>query len=204
MPDRRAAYLDAIGIDQWVLRSSAPEVVEPVVEASNADKPAEPVLEQVSSVPEQAEAPPAFTFQAASLPSFPAQSKGQFCIVCAEPTGAEGEGSAFEGDVATLFSKMLGATHWPAEQCVLLDTADDFQQVIEATKAKIVVAMGEQAVQALFSKNVEQSRQTAYPHSSGALIFATHHPVAMHNNPAQLKRPLWEDLKLAMAEAAKL
>ena len=83
---------------------------------------------------------------------------------------------------------MLCATKWPPEQCVLLAGVEQLPLAIGSVKPVVVVAMGETASQALLQ--------------AGVKAIATHHPVQAQQDPKQYKRPIWEDLKLAMAEAS--
>ncbi len=181
MPDSLSAYLDAMGVEQWVLRS-APEIESEAASVDAVDTPVEPAM------------------VAACLADFPANNQGQYLIVCGLATQHEGQGSAFDGAPAELLNAMLGATQWPAQQCVLLADLEQLTLALDTIQPSIVVAMGEAASQAILHADVKAKRQTLHVLGSAKAI-ATYHPVQAQLDPKQYKRPIWEDLKLAMAEA---
>lgn len=205
MSEKISAYLDAMGIDRWLLRDSeAGQVQEQLDETSGSvpevedKKPIEasdsPLLEEVANQVSEPE-----MLKAASLPDFPAQVDGRILIVCSEAQGNEGSGSAFHGEAAGLLNAMLSATKWPAEQCVLLDGIEQLALAVENIQPIIVVALGDIAAEAVLTKPVESARQSIHDYA-GTKAIASYHPVQVHLNPGQYKRAVWEDLKLAMAE----
>lgn len=180
---QRSAYLQALGIDEWRLRDSSAEIdaVDEVVPNATEEEP------QV--------------WHGAALPSFPAQGCGQFLIVCGTPEPHEGQGSAFAGEAAQLFDAMLNATQWPASECVLASQVVDLSATLQATGASLVVLLGEQAVHSILGAkdSIEILRQRIHRVDSASVI-ATYHPAQVVGDAAY-KRPVWEDLKLAMSEA---
>lgn len=175
-----------MGIEQWVLRRQ---------ESSDAE-----VVAEVSPQP-TSEAVPVPVLNTASLAGFPANNRGQFLIVCAKPTNAEGQGDAFAGAPADLLNAMLAATQWPADQCVLLADVEQLSLAVEQVQPKILVALGEVASQAVLQGSVHAKRQKLHS-LAFAKAIASYHPVQAQQDPKQFKRPIWEDLKLAMAEVA--
>ena len=139
---------------------------------------------------------------ATCLASFPANTHGHYLIVCGSVSAAEGQGDAFEGEVADLLNDMLRATQWPANQCVLLADLDQLSLAIEQVQPSILLALGEVASQAVLQGSVQSKRQKVHQ-----LVFAkvvvSYHPVQVQQNPKQFKRLIWEDLKLAMLETVK-
>gem|GEM_PF-6696999 len=187
MSSNLSAYLDVMGIEQWVLRTVETEVVEvPLPPSAVVDPASEPVP----------------VLATASLASFPTNDRGQFLIVCGSASAAEGQGSAFEGAPADLLNAMLGATQWPAGECVLLADVSQLSLAMEQVKPSILVALGEVASQAVLQGAVQAKRQQIHSLASVQAI-ASYHPVQAQNDPVQFKRPIWEDLKLAMAAVAK-
>lgn len=208
MSDSLSAYLDVMGIEQWVLRGRGVElsgVVADVVEGAPADAPLQVTSDTVDTgiTSEQAsETVPAPVLKAASLADFPANVRGQILIVCGPVSAVEGPGSAFNGAPAELLNAMLGATQWPADQCVLLEDVTQLSLALEQVQPNILVALGEAASQAVVQGAVQSKRQTVHSLASTKAVVS-YHPVKVQQDPKQFKRPIWEDLKLAMAEVAK-
>ena len=174
-----------MGIEQWVLRTAdAGEAVTEVVEVTVVEPVPLPVLKTVS------------------LANFPANTRGQFLVVCAEAGSAEGQGSAFLGAAADLLNAILGATQWPAAECVLLADVEQLPLAMQQVQPAIVIALGEVASQAVLQGSVQAKRQKIHQLPS-VKVIASYHPVQAQGDPKQYKRPIWEDLKLAMAEVAK-
>jgi uracil-DNA glycosylase len=73
---------------------------------------------------------------------------------------------------------------------------------MEQVKPSILVALGEMASQAVLQGAVQAKRQQIHSFASVQAI-ASYHPVQAQSDPVQFKRPIWEDLKLAMAAVAK-
>lgn len=163
-----------MGIQQWVLRGAEAEVVPEV----------QPLL------------------STASLTDFPANTQGQFLIVCGPAARAEGQGSAFDGAAAQLLNAMLGATQWPASECVLLSELSQLDVAMQQVQPRAVIALGEAASQGVLQGSVQTKRQQLHTLPS-SIAIASYHPVQAQHNPKQFKRPIWEDLKLMMAEIKK-
>jgi hypothetical protein len=202
------SYLNALGITAWVRRDAPSEeggqplVTEDREHAVSESPNVQPEVAEMEAplspapeVPDVPPAPPLYT--PASLPSFPSQMQGKYLIVCQHQ-----EGDAFSGDVAVLMDKMLQATQWPADTCVLLNNLNgDSQAIIDAISPTLIVCMGQSAFAAVTGQgvaleNVRGKSLTQF----GLPLVATYHPSQVHQDP-QLKRPLWEDLKLAMSLA---
>lgn len=191
MPDRLSAYLDAMGVERWVLRSA--EQAQPNAQERELMPDASVATALAAELPA--------VLSTVSLADFPANKQGRFLIVCGSGVAEEGPGSAFDGASAELLNAMLVATRWPAQECVLLADTGQLALAIETLQPAIVVAMGEAASQALLQGKVQAKRQQL--HGVGAAkAIATYHPVQAQLNPQQYKRPIWEDLKLAMAEVS--
>lgn len=192
-------HLKAMGIDVWLPRTGE---LEDGWEADSVD-----VVEY--DTPETlppSRLPPQPQWQAVFLPSVPANQQGDYLIVCADALieeGARESVNPFSGQIATLFDGMIKATQWDVNQCVLLHDVSQFNLACEAVKPKMIVLLGLQAVRALHpqAKDVASLRaeQSVHlPQYNGIPYVITFHPnLAVQD--AQFKRPIWEDLKRAMA-----
>lgn len=195
-------YLKAMGIDVWQPKISDAEYG---VEADEADCVQHETTENLNS----SRLPPQPQWQAMSLPSVPVNQQGDYLIVCADALSEEGEeesANPFSGKTATLFDSMIKATQWDVNKCVLLHDVSQFYSACEAIKPKVIVLLGLQAVKALNPQakdvaSVRTEHSTHVQKHNGIPCVPTFHPnLAVQD--AQYKRPIWEDLKRAMAVCA--
>lgn len=217
-------HLKAMGIDVWQPRAcvakhqsptldehpATPELGKTSTPEINNNTPAEAVqssvVKPVPALEAQASHP---MWQSASLPNVPANQQGDYLVVCADALIEEGAKelvNPFSGQTATLFDGMMKATQWDVMKCVLLHDVSQFNLACESVKPKMIVLLGLQAVRALHpqAKDVASFRaehSVKPPQHNGIPYVCTFHPNLAVDN-AQYKRPIWEDLKRAMAVCA--
>lgn len=120
--------------------------------------------------------------------------------------------STWDDAVSAQLNAMLNATQWSPQQCVLLrlpvfDVPSDATQFkstlsvwLAAHTRHVLLLMGQGASQTLLNHPLSNTPleqvQTLALHDIPCI--ATYHPADSLANPA-LKRPIWEDLKRAMA-----
>ncbi len=183
--------------------SAATPAPTPALEAEPgpaAQQPA-PKLEPQPKPEPEPEPEPAPVYQ--SLADFPASDSGRILIACgyadSEEGASEQSGSAFVGEAAALLNAMLTATRWPAQQCVLLEQLEQLPQAIAQLQPELIVALGTQAAKAVQQPSVAAARGQRLQHGAAKLVVS-YHPVQVLQNPKVLKRQVWADLQLAMAE----
>jgi len=129
-------------------------------------------------------------------PPFAAQGPEDARIVL-----VDSEGTFFHGQPGSLLVKMLSAMHLTPSEVYICNTADSalLTRHILAHKPGAVVALGEKACRAIKGPADPLAKiRGHFFHCHGVPVMATHHPVALVENPA-LKRQAWDDLKQVMA-----
>lgn len=110
-----------------------------------------------------------------------------------------GSDAPLSGPPGALFDKILAAMELNREQ-VRLIAAQGWDPSLLGME-KVVVAMGEEASQAVFGHSLLPIRGQ-WRKLSGSVGLATHHPRDLVLDPA-LKREVWQDMKSVMARLAR-
>jgi len=170
----RDAYLDALGVTQWVPRAAA----APRVAAA--------------AVPAVA---PAVASEAMT-------QRPQWLLVdslAQDP--ANRIDSDFASEVGQLMAAMLRAVQLSPQQVLVAPADEQLPGLVAASQPRLVLALGEAAAQALSGRILALDALRGSVQAWGALrtpLVASYHPAQLLRD-ASLKRKAWEDLKLARA-----
>lgn len=228
-PQRRAAYLDALGIDRWELRHQAPlpvgDVSVPTVAMSMATSIAgDPWSELKRCVADCARCD---LHRSRTQAVFGVGDPKAQWMVIGEAPGAEEDrqGEPFVGAAGQLLNAMLAAIDLPREtvfianilKCRPPDNRDPrpeeiaeclpyLHQQIEQVAPRIILAFGRVAAQSLLGTETTLGRLRGETHRYGPRqipVIVTYHPAYLLRTPGD-KRKAWEDLKLARRVFAEL
>lgn len=212
---RRARYLDALGIDRWVLRTPALQTV-----AVAADE--WPVLEQTVSGCTRCAL---HTCRTRTV--FGTGDRRAEWMVIGEAPGAEEDrqGEPFVGAAGQLLTAMLAAIELQREQvfianilkCRPPDNRDPkpqevaqclpyLQQQVALVRPRLILAVGRVAAQNLLGTDRPLGALRGQVHRFGPLntpVIVTYHPAYLLRSPGE-KRKAWEDLKFARRSFAEL
>ncbi len=224
--ERRQQYLDALGIDRWVLRGERLTSAAPV---SAGAAPAPAVTAAVSLGPEAAawEALRLQVLECTKCPLHLTRTQGVFGVgpkradwlVIGEAPGAEEDrrGEPFVGAAGQLLDAMLRAIGLDRATNVYIanvlksrppgnrDPKPEevaaclpyLQRQIELLRPKIILAVGRIAAQNLLRTEAPLGRLRGQVHRFGDTpLVVTYHPAYLLRTPAE-KRKAWEDLKFA-------
>ncbi|MFZ9905470.1 MAG: uracil-DNA glycosylase [Steroidobacteraceae bacterium] len=225
-PQRRAAYLEALGIDRWVARQPA----------------AAPTSEAFASPPAQsadgvnlwselkrcvADCTRCELHRTRTQAVFGVGDPRAKWMVVGEAPGAEEDrqGEPFVGAAGQLLNAMLAAIELPRERvfianvlkCRPPDNRDPrpdevaeclpyLRQQIEQVSPRILLAFGRFAAQNLLGTDATLAKLRGEVHRYGANqipVIVTYHPAYLLRTPGD-KRKAWEDLKLARRVCAEL
>ena len=208
-PLRRAAYLEALGIDRWAARQSTAtdawsELKRCVAECTRCD-----------------------LHRSRTQTVFGVGDPKAKWMVVGEAPGAEEDrqGEPFVGAAGQLLNAMLGAIELPREtvfianilKCQPPENRDPrpeeineclsyLQQQIEQVAPRILLAFGRVAAQSLLGTDATLAKLRGTVHRFGQRqipVIVTYHPVYLLRTPSD-KRKAWEDLKLARQVFAEL
>jgi len=208
----RARYLDALGIDRWVLRRS-PVVTANVAPASASDAwPA--LVERVAACTRCG------LRAGCTQTVFGVGDRAAEWLVVGEAPGAEEDacGEPFTGPAGQLLDAMLAAIDLP-RQSVFITTAlkcrppEDrdprpaelaeclpyLAEQVAMVKPKIILAFGRVAAQNLLATDATLGALRGVVHHYGPSsipVVVTYHPAYLLRSPGE-KRKAWEDLKFA-------
>ncbi|MBU6211345.1 MAG: uracil-DNA glycosylase [Gammaproteobacteria bacterium] len=213
-PQRRAAYLEALGIDRWAARPSAAtasaatdgwgELKRCVTKCTRCD-----------------------LHRSRTQPVFGVGDQKAKWMVVGEAPGAEEDrrGEPFVGAAGQLLNAMLGAIELPREtvfianilKCRPPENRDPsveeineclpyLHQQIEQVAPRILLAFGRVAAQSLLGTDTTLAKLRGTVHRFGPRqipVVVTYHPAYLLRTPGD-KRKAWEDLKLARKVFAEL
>ena len=169
----RDAYLDALGVTQWVLRTPPAPSVVAAVPAASAPAVAAPLAE-----------------------------RPQWLLIdglATEP--AARLDAAFANESGQLMVAMLRAVQLTPQQVLLAEPGEAFTQLMAAARPRLVLALGESAAQWLTgsSQSLDALRGSVGLCADGrTALVVSYHPAQLLRD-ASLKRKAWDDLKLALA-----
>ncbi len=225
-PQRRAAYLEALGIDRWVVRqpsaapTSAPVAVSSAAPAAVADAWSE--LKRCV-----AECTRCDLHRSRKQTVFGVGDPKAKWMVVGEAPGADEDrqGEPFVGAAGQLLNAMLGAIELPREtvfianilKCRPPENRDPrpeeireclsyLHQQIEQVAPRILLAFGRVAAQSLLGTEATLAKLRGTVHRFGPRqipVIVTYHPAYLLRTPGD-KRKAWEDLKLARQVFAEL
>jgi uracil-DNA glycosylase len=169
----RDAYLDALGVTQWVLRTPpAPSVVAAVPVAS------------------------------APAVAAPLAERPQWLLVDGLATDPAARlDAAFANESGQLMVAMLRAVQLTPQQVLLAPPGEALAQLMANARPRLVLALGEAAAQHLTgsSQSLDALRGSVRLCADGSTaLVVSYHPAQLLRD-ASLKRKAWDDLKLALA-----
>jgi len=179
--ERRSAYLQALGIDQWISRRA-----QAVVEISNQQADWMVVGDLPSAEEDQGEpfSGAARQLLDAMLAAIEVSVESvlmMHSIPCRHSSDHEATGTEAHH----------GLAYW--------------QQQIERVRPRIILAFGSMAAQSLLGTDLAIGELRGRVHEWGAQklpLVVTYHPAHLLQNPGD-KRKAWEDLKLARSAVAQ-
>ena len=216
-PERRNAYLEALGIDRWVPRQAAATPTN-VIDVGDAWSE----LQRCVADCTRCELHRSRTQTVFGV----GDPKAQWMVV-GEAPGAEEDrqGEPFVGAAGQLLNAMLAAIELPREQvfianilkCRPPDNRDPGPEEVEQClpylhrqvallQPKIILAFGRVAAQNLLGSDAPLGKLRGSVHRFGALntpVVVTYHPAYLLRSPGE-KRKAWEDLKFARRVHAEL
>lgn len=215
---RRSRYLAALGIDQWVSRSTPRETVAP---PSPRQQDVVPIAADWSGLQAQVDACVRCPLHVGrSRAVFGAGDRQARWLVVGEAPGSEEDrrGEPFVGAAGDLLTAMLAAIELPRDQVFMTNVlkcrppenrdprpAEVAQclpylhRQIELLQPSMILALGRSAAQSLLGVEQPLSRLRGQVHRLGVRqtpLIATYHPAYLLRVPAD-KRKAWEDLKFA-------
>ena len=227
---RRARYLDALGIEQWV-RRAMPAAESPIASDSPTVLPG-PVI-KVDGLDWSAlracvrECQRCGLHQTRTQTVFGVGDTAAHWMVVGEAPGADEdrEGEPFVGAAGQLLNAMLAAIELPREsvfianvlKCRPPDNRDPkseevaeclpyLHRQVALVQPKIILAFGRVAAQNLLGTETPLGKLRGSVHRFGALntpVIVTYHPAYLLRSPGE-KRKAWEDLKFARRIYAEL
>ena len=216
-PDRRNAYLEALGIDRWVPRQA---VATPSNLVEVADAWGE--LQRCVADCTRCELHRSRTQTVFGV----GDPKAQWMVVGEAPGADEDrQGEPFLGAAGQLLNAMLAAIELPRETVFIAnvlkcrppenrDPRPDevaeclpyLHRQIEQVSPRILLAFGRFAAQNLLGTDAQLAKLRGEVHRYGAKqipVIVTYHPAYLLRTPGD-KRKAWEDLKLARRVFAEL
>ncbi len=217
---RRAAYLEALGIDVWVPRQAAASPPQPVSASVPAAAPAAAAGGWPELEAEVAACRLCPLHQGRTQTVFGVGDRAARWMVIGEAPGAEEDrqGEPFVGAAGQLLNAMLRAIELPRPSVFIANVLKcrppgnrDPQPVeverclpylhrqVALVRPRLVLAVGRVAAQSLLGTDAPLSRLRAVVHRFGPLntpLIVTYHPAYLLRTPAD-KRKAWEDLKFA-------
>lgn len=221
--EQRRAYLDAIGIDLWVRRSTTAEA-EPDCGASIVPRASASWAELRQTVAACVRCP---LHRSRTQTVFGVGSETASWMIIGEAPGAEEDrrGEPFVGRAGKLLDEMLRAVGLKRDEVFIANVLKcrppnnrdpsleearqcqhHLQQQIELLKPKIVLAVGRIAAHHLLHTDAPLGQLRGKTHSmnDGKLpVIVTYHPAYLLRSPSQ-KRKAWEDLCRARKLVAEL
>jgi DNA polymerase len=215
----RAQYLEALGIEQWVLRTPAPAAVMAPPRADSAEWEK---LEAEVSICTRCD-----LARTRTQTVFGGGNRSAELLVIGEAPGADedAQGKPFVGRAGQLLTSMLRAAGHPRETVYIanilkcrppnnrLPHADEVAaclpyllRQIELIGPRLLLALGGTAAQNLLGTDtpVGKLRGRVYRFGTQALpLIVTYHPAYLLRSPGE-KRKVWEDLKFVRAELRRL
>jgi DNA polymerase len=208
---QRRAYLEALGVDVWVPRTSVAAEDEPI-----------PATAVVMDWDELAACVVACTrcglHESRTQTVFGVGNRDADWMIVGEAPGAEEDrrGEPFVGRAGKLLDEMLRAVGQSRERVFIanilkcrppnnrdpqVDEAAScrpyLQRQIELVQPRIIVAVGRIAAQQLLETDTPVGRLRGRPHRLGDVpLVVTYHPAYLLRSPSQ-KRKAWDDLCLA-------
>ena len=219
-PERRAAYLQALGIDEWVLRHPVRTLSSPTVDdqqTAAAAAVSDPWLVLRERV---AQCTRCSLHQGRTQTVFGVGDSRADWMVVGEAPGAEEDlrGEPFVGAAGQLLNAMLAAIDLPREtvfianilKCRPPENRDPaveevaqclpyLQQQVELVQPRIILAFGRIAAQNLLGTDQPLGKLRGTVHHFGPQrvpVVVTYHPAYLLRSPNE-KRKAWEDLKFA-------
>lgn len=170
----RDAYLDALGVTQWLPRVPAVPTLALAVEPIPAAVPA----------------------------AAPGSAGVHWLLVDGHAADPQQCISAdFSGEVGQLMLAMLRAVQLAPEQVRVVAAGPGLAEAVAMLRPRLLLALGETAARALIDSGESlDSLRGSLRHWGSARIplLASYHPAQLLREPAH-KRKAWEDLKLARA-----
>lgn len=222
---RRARYLEALGIEQWV-RRSAPAALEAAVTPTAASTTVE--LLDWSALRECVkDCRRCALHESRTQTVFGVGDPAAQWMVVGEAPGAEEDrqGEPFVGAAGQLLNAMLSAIELPREtvfianvlKCRPPDNRDPkpeevaeclpyLHRQVELVQPRIILAFGRVAAQNLLGTDAPLGKLRGTVHRFGTLntpVVVTYHPAYLLRSPGE-KRKAWEDLKFARKTYAEL
>ncbi|MFM7626336.1 MAG: uracil-DNA glycosylase [Gammaproteobacteria bacterium] len=213
---RRAAYLGALGIDQWVPRRAAPVAPPTVVvtEPARGDDAWATLEAQVRDCRRCA------LHDGRTQTVFGAGSRTAEWMVIGEAPGEEEDrrGEPFVGASGQLLTAMLAAIGLPRDSVFIANIvkcrppgnrdprpeeaaacSDHLGRQVGLLRPRLILAFGKVAAQNLLGSEATVGSLRGTVHRYGALntpVVVTYHPAYLLRSPGE-KRKAWEDLKFA-------
>lgn len=228
-PQRRAAYLDALGIDRWALRHGSPvlagELSSPALELPMTISSAANTWDDLKRC--VADCTRCDLHRARTQAVFGVGDPKAQWMVIGEAPGAEEDlqGEPFVGAAGQLLNAMLTAIELSRElvfianilKCRPPENRDPrpeeiaeclpyLHQQIEQVAPRIILAFGRVAAQSLLGTEATLGKLRGETHRFGPRqipVIVTYHPAYLLRMPGD-KRKAWEDLKLARRVFAEL
>ena len=196
----RKAYLDAMGITEWV----SPDA-QPTQQSQTSTAAAQPVVaEREQPLPATESASPQAAIEQAAIESTQPQSAEIPGLKQLNQTSINGllvvlpEGrSQLSSDARQLMSKMLNAIHFLPKETAFAVTSDASSQMsLQGIKA--ILVMGNEAGQALVKQSgAKIVTGTGYTELNGIKMVVSWHPEELVSHPEH-KKLAWQDLKLLL------
>lgn len=208
-PDRRAAYLDSLGIDRWVPRQAA--APQPAASADDDWSIIEKAVVRCTRCG---------LHQGRTRTVFGVGDRRAEWMVVGEAPGAEEDrqGEPFVGAAGQLLTAMLAAIELPRESVFIANILkcrppqnrdpkpEEVAQClpylhrqVALVQPKIILAFGRVAAQNLLGSDQPLAQLRGAAHAFGPLnipVVVTYHPAYLLRSPGE-KRKAWEDLKFA-------
>jgi len=218
MSDSRTAYLDAMGIPVWVLRSSGTPDPRTVAEAPTAERgDRDSVWQALADSVAACTSCPLHRTRKQTV--FGVGDRSADLLIVGEAPGADEDrqGEPFVGRAGQLLNAMLGAIRLSRERVYIANilkcrppnnrdpkpeeaTACSayLERQIELIEPRAILAVGRIAAQWLLQSDQPIGRLRGATHSYGARgisLVATYHPAYLLRSP-QAKAKAWQDLVL--------
>lgn len=229
--ERRAQYLDALGIQTWVTRDPArPDVGAQL--AAPVVTPGEASLAPISEVSVWDELKQRVTactacglHQTRTQTVFGVGNRSATWMVIGEAPGADEDkqGEPFVGRAGKLLNEMLRAAGLPREQVFIANVlkcrppenreprpeevahCEGFlKEQVALVRPKIILAVGRIAAQNLLKTDIPigKLRGKRFEYGDGIPLVVTYHPAYLLRSPSE-KRKAWDDLRFAQSVLAQ-
>jgi uracil-DNA glycosylase len=229
----RLQYLEAMGIDVWIPRTSAPVAFNPTFETTSTQDDAirEPETSNVPSTAwaelesEVAACTKCDLCQTRTKTVFGTGSKTADWIVIGEAPGQheDEQGKPFVGKAGQLLTEMLRAVGLERDEVFITNIlkcrppgnrdpkpeeakscSDYLRRQRELIKPKIILAVGRISAQTLLNTDAPVGKLRAKVHYlDGTPLIVVYHPAYLLRSLLE-KRKAWQDLQLAIATVNKI